>query len=84
MKQIGKITHFYDKLGVAIVELSGPLKVGERVRIVRNDEEFDQDVSSMQIEHDQVEKAKKGDVVGLKVDQKTKEGAAVYKLEEGE
>lgn len=84
MKEIGKVIHFYDKISVAIIELSGPLKAGDRIKVVRGEEEFDQAIESMQVEHEQVESAKKGDSIGLKVDQKVHEGAVVYKLEEGE
>ena len=79
-KEVGKVVHYYDKLGVAIVELSAPLKVGDIIKVKRGEEEFEQSVSSMQVEHEAVESAKKGDSVGLKVDQKSKEGAVVYKV----
>lgn len=82
MKEIGKVTHYYGNLGVVIVELSGPLKVGDKIKIVRGENEFDQDVDSMQVEHEQVKSAKKGDIVGLKVDGQAKEGAVVYLVEE--
>lgn len=76
-KAIGTVIHFYDKLGVAIVELTGKLSVGDTVTFKRGDSEFTQTVDSMQVDHEGVEKAKKGDVVGMKVDQEVKEGATV-------
>jgi len=76
-KPLGKVIHYYDKLGVAIVELSKALKVGDSVTFQRGDQEFTQEVSSMQVEHADVEKAKKGDTIGMKVDQPIKEGAKV-------
>lgn len=84
MKPIGKISHYYGKAGVAIVELQAELKVGDRVRIERGDNAFTQTVSSMQKEYQQMEKAEKGDSVGIKVDQKVKERSLVLLLEEGE
>ena len=78
--KVGKVTHYYDKIGVAIVELSGGLAVDDKIRIVRDEDEFKQEVESMQIEHKQIKTAKKGDVIGLKVDQPVKEGAEVYKV----
>jgi len=84
MKPIGKVTHYYDKAGVAIVELQDTLKVGERIRIERGENSFEQKVSSMQVEYKPVEKAEKGDSVGVKVDQKAKEGSLVLLLQEGE
>ncbi len=77
-KQIGKITHFFNKISVAVVELSGELKVGDTIVITARGNEFEQVVDSMQVEHEQVNEAKKGDAVGLKVDQPIKEGDLVY------
>lgn len=77
-KLIGKITHYFGKIDVAIVELSGDLKVGDRIHIKGNNTDFEQDVSSIQIEHENVEKAKKGDAIGIKVDDKVKESDEVY------
>jgi len=74
VKPIGKVVHFYDKLGVAIVELGATLKVGDTVKFQRGEQEFEQVVGSLQIEHKDVESAKKGKVVGLKVDEPVKEG----------
>lgn len=80
-KPIGKITHYYSKLGVGIIELSGALKVGEKIKIVGHSTDFDQTVDSIQIDHKEVEEAKKGDVVGMKVNDKVREGDEVYKAE---
>lgn len=84
MKPIGKVTHYYDKAGVAIVELQAELKLGDRIRIERGDQTFEQKIISLQKEYKSVEKAEKGDAVGIKVDQKAKEGSLVVLLEEGE
>ena len=78
-KPIGKITHFYDKIGVAVVELNGVLKVGDKIKIKRHDSEFEQTVDSMQVEHKPVKQAKKGDAVGMKVVQAVHEGAEIFK-----
>ena len=79
--KVGKITHYYDKLGVAVLELEDSLSVGDKIRFVRGGEDlFEQDVSSMQVEHEAMENSKAGDVVGLKVDQAVKDGAEVYKV----
>ncbi|MBI2454161.1 MAG: hypothetical protein HYV54_01120 [Parcubacteria group bacterium] len=81
MKPIGKVTHYYDKLGVAIVELTGTLKVGDKIKIEGGKNEFDQTVEEMQVDHKPVTVAESGDVVGLKVAGKVREGALVLKLE---
>ena len=75
---IGKVVHYYDKLGVAIVDLkSGGLKVGDEVKFKRGDEEFTQKIESLQVDHEDVESVKKGDSFGLKVDKLTKPGTEV-------
>ncbi len=79
--KIGKVTHYYDKIGVAVVELDAGLSKGDKIKFVRGGEDmFEQEVESMQIEHDKIDSAKKGDVIGLKVDQEVKEDAEVYKI----
>ena len=77
-KLIGKITHYYNTIGVGIIELSGKLKVGDTVHIKGKNSDFEQPVESIQIEHDKIDEAKKGDVIGLKVKQRVKEGDEVY------
>ncbi len=81
MKKVGTVTHYYGKIGVAIINLSGTLKVGDRIKF-ENGAELEQGVDSMEVDHKQVKEAKKGDVVGLKVGQKAHEGATVYLAEE--
>ncbi len=81
MFKIGKVTHYYDKIGVAIVELDGQLSVGDKIKFVRGGEDlFEQNVDSIQIEHEKKESAKKGEVVGLKIEKEVKEGAEVFKV----
>jgi len=81
-KQIGKISHFFNKIGVAVIKLTKPLKVGETIHIVGGERDFNQVVDSMQIEHEEIKKAKTGQEFGLKVDQAVREGDKVYKVEE--
>jgi translation elongation factor EF-Tu-like GTPase len=79
-KPIGKITHYFSKIGVAVIELSDALKVGDQIRIVGGQTDFTQKVESMEVEHKKIEEAKAGDSVGLKVNQKVREGYKVYKV----
>ena len=79
-KLIGKISHYYPHISVAVVDLTDSLKVGEKISIERPVGSFEQTVSSMQVEHKDVQVAKKGESIGLKVNQPTKEGAKVYKV----
>jgi len=79
-KLIGKVTHYFSNIGVAVIELTDTLKTGETIRIVGGETDFEQAVDSMEVDHKKVEKAKKGDGVGLKVSQKVREGYKVYKV----
>lgn len=80
--KVGKVTHYYDKISVAVVELDGTLSVGNKIKFTRGGEDlFEQTVESIQIEHEKKDSAGKGEVVGLKVDQEVKEGAEVYKVQ---
>jgi len=64
---VGTVSHYWSGLGVAGIELSGELKVGDTVHIVGHSSDFTQTVDSIQIEHSTVESAKAGDSVGVKV-----------------
>lgn len=80
MPKIGTVTHFYNKIGVAVVAPDkGSLSVGDRVRFKHGTHEFDQTVESLQIDQQPVSMVKKGEEAGLKVDQPVKEGWEVYK-----
>lgn len=80
---IGKITHYFGKIEVGIIEIiRGGLAVGDTIHIKGTSTDFEQKVDSMQIEHEQINKAKKGDVIGLKVKDKVREGDEVYKIAE--
>lgn len=79
---VGKITHVYGKINVAVLELSAPLKAGEKIHITGADVDFQQDVGSMQIEHENIPEAKAGQAVGLKVEQPVKTGCEVFRVTE--
>ncbi len=79
-KLIGRVTHYFGNIEVAVIELSDTLKVGDNIRIVGGETDFNQAVESMEVEHQKVETAKKGESVGLKVEQKVREGYKVYKI----
>ena len=81
-KEIGKVAHFFDKISVAVIELKGSLKVGDKISIEGHDNAFEQAVDSMQIEHEKIEKAKSGQSIGLKTAQPCKENDKVFKVVE--
>lgn len=78
--KIGTITHYYDKIGVAIIKLDKTLKKGQEVEFKDRQGEivFTQAIDSIEIERKPVDEAKKGDDIGIKVDQPTKPGWQVY------
>lgn len=77
---IGEITHYFSKIGVGVIKLSGTLRAGDTIRVLGGQTDFEQKVDSMEVEHKKVEEAKAGESVGLKVEQKVKEGYKVYKV----
>lgn len=81
-KLIGEITHYFDNINVAVLTLNkGKLEVGDEIRIAGGeDTDFTQKLESMEIDHDSVEKAKKGDEVAIKVEEKVRRNYKVYKL----
>ena len=78
-KLVGKVTHFYSKLGVAIVELSDAMAVGDTLHFKGATTDFEEVLASIQVEHKDIQGAKKGDAVGVKVSGKVREGDEVYK-----
>ncbi|MBD3164372.1 translation elongation factor-like protein [Candidatus Woesearchaeota archaeon] len=74
------IAHFFGNIGVAVVKLDSPLKVGDTIRIKGHTTDFTQKVDSMQIEHEKITEAKLGDDIGLKVMDKVHEKDKVYRL----
>jgi translation elongation factor EF-1alpha len=75
---VGKVIHYYDKIGVAVVRLGKALKVGDKVKFVHGESEFEQVVESIQLEHEQVQAGKKGQEIAIKVDKETKTGTEVH------
>ena len=78
-KEIGKVTHYFSKVGVAVVQLNADLKKGDLITIGGKSEPFDQVVGSMQIEKTEIPLAKKGQLIGLKVDKPVIEGDLIWR-----
>jgi putative protease len=77
--EVGRITHFFSKISVAVIELKAPLNVGDTIVVKGPTTDFEQVVDSMQIEHENVAKAEAGQSIGLKVVQRVRETDMVYK-----
>ena len=77
--EVGRVTHFFSKISVAVIELKAPLAVGDTILIKGPTTDFEQIVESMQIEHKNVQRAEAGQSIGLKVAQRVREKDMVYK-----
>ncbi|MDH7512571.1 MAG: hypothetical protein QHH14_06475 [Clostridiales bacterium] len=82
-EEIGRISHYFSKIGVGVVELTkGGLKVGDTIHIKGHTTDFYQKVESMQVEHSPVQSAKKGDSIGLRVESQVRDHDVVFKVTE--
>ena len=82
-EEIGRITHYFAKISVAVVEITaGTLKIGETIQIKGHTTDLEMVVGSMQINNATVEAAQAGDQVGIKVPDRVRRGDAVYKVTE--
>lgn len=79
-QEIGVVDHFFGKISVGMIKLSGALKVGDTIHVKGKQADFSQEVESMRIEFDNVAEAKEGDKVGIKVVQSLHANDKVYKV----
>jgi len=80
-KKIGTVVHYFNHIGVAAIILDADLKVGDKIKFMKHDQLlFEQEVVSMQKEHEAVTQADKGEDIGLKTDQVVHEGVDIYKI----
>ena len=79
-KRIGKVTHFYTHLCVAVLELSDELKLGDQIHFLGHITDFTQPVESLEIEHKKIVAAGVGVEVALKVEDYVRVGDEVYKI----
>ncbi|MEK7193880.1 MAG: hypothetical protein AAB651_00805 [Patescibacteria group bacterium] len=78
-KPIGEVSHYYGHLGVAIVKFKETVKIGEALHFKGAHTDFTQTIESMQYDHKDIDSAKKGLEVGIKVNEKVREGDEVYR-----
>lgn len=82
-EEIGKITHYFSKINVGVLELSkGKLQIGDTIHIKGHTTDLYQKVESMQVEHKPVDSAQPGETVGLKVENPVRENDLVLKVTE--
>lgn len=80
-QEIGRVFNFFEKIGVAAIEIFGNVKLGDTLRFVGGEYDFTEVVDSMQVEGKNVANAKKGDKIGMKISEKINKGAKVYLVE---
>lgn len=81
LQEVGRVTHFFDHISVAIVEVSGAIFVGDKIIIKGPTTDIEQTIESMEIEHTKVKQATKGQNIGMKVKGRVRENDTVYKLD---
>jgi translation initiation factor IF-2 len=77
---IGRVTHYYGKISVAVLALTDTLRLGDTVHVLGRSTDFQQEVSSLQIEHQAISEAKRGQEVALKVDYPVRRRDSVFKV----
>jgi hypothetical protein len=81
-KQIGEVTHYFHRIGVAALCLEDGLKIGDVVHIRGHTTDFAQPVASMEVDHRQIQSVGPRAHVAIKVDERVREGDAVYRISE--
>jgi putative protease len=79
-ERVGEVTHFFGKINVAVLDLSKDLKIGDPVHFLGHNTDFHQEISSMQIEHEEVTEGQAGTEVAVKVTQRVRRGDAIFRL----
>ncbi len=79
--RVGTVTHFFDHLNVAVLQLSERIRVGETLHFLGHSTDFKQDIASLQIEHKSVNEGKPGEDVAIKVTQRVRPNDAVFRVE---
>lgn len=80
LQEVGRVSHFFTKINVAVIELKAAISVGDRILIKGPTTNLEQTVESMEIEHEKVQRAEAGQSIGLKVNDRVRENDTVYKI----
>jgi translation elongation factor EF-1alpha len=79
---VGRVTHYFGRIGVAVLELTGSLRLGDTILILGHTTDLTQHVESMEIEHRKIQVAEPGMDVALQVAEPVRNGDEVYKVVE--
>ena len=82
-RQIGTVTHYFGKLRVGIVKLTGRVATGDKLHFLGHGADFKQKVKSMQVDHAAVHTASSRTEVGIRLNHRVREGTKVYKVSVG-
>ena len=80
LREVGRVSHFFRKISVAVIELKDTISVGDKILIKGPTTNLEQTVESMEIEHEGVQQAEAGQSIGLKVNDRVRETDIVYKI----
>jgi len=80
--EVGRVSHYFSRISVAVVELKAPLAVDDRILVKGSTTDLEQVVESMQIEHKDVQRAEAGQSIGLKIKERVRENDTVYKIQQ--
>ena len=80
LQEVGRVSHFFTKISVVVIELKATISVGDRILIKGPTTNLEQTVDSMEIEHEKVQRAEAGQSIGLKVSDRVRENDTVYKI----
>ena len=83
-ERIGDVIHFYGKIDVAVLQLSKNMKIGDMIHFLGSHTDFQQEVTSMQIEHEPVTEGKTGEEIAIKVIQRARKGDAIFRITDEE
>ena len=76
--RIGEVTHYYDRISVAVIQLSSQLSKGDRVHFLGHGSDFTQEITSIQVEHETINSAGKGSEVAIKTVKPVKPHTALF------
>jgi len=81
-KRIGEVTHYYDRINVAVIMLSHVLKLGDQIHFLGHGSDFLQEITSMELDHKKIKSAEKNQEIALKVSKPVKKHTTVYLITE--
>ena len=82
-ERVGEVIHFYGKINVGVLRCTKGLQVGDVVHFLGRHTDFEQEITSMQIEHEPVETVSAGGEVAIKVKQRVRKGDKIFRIQKG-